>query len=181
MEAQQKMKQWLEDIIIGLNLCPFAKTPYENGLIRLTSSDQTELENVLNDFVAEIERIHHDGPSKISNTILYYPKLSINFQEFLDIYASCNVILEEIQATQLYQIVVFHPQFLFDGIEENKRDHFVNRSPYPMLHILRKEELNQVITHDEMGEEISLANSQKLNQLSQAELTKLFSFSKLNT
>jgi hypothetical protein len=178
MEAQQKMKQWLEDIIIGLNLCPFAKTPYENGLIRLTSSDQTELEDVLNDFVAEIAKIHSEGPSEISNTLLYYPKLSVSFEEFLDIYASCNLILEEIQATQLYQIVVFHPEFLFDGINEDKRDHFVNRSPYPMLHLLRKEELNQVMTHDEMGEQISLANSQKLNQLSEAEFKALFEFAR---
>lgn len=176
MEAQQKIKQWLEDIIIGLNLCPFAKTPYENGLIRLTHSDKTEFEDVLNAFVAEIEKIHSEGPSKISNTILFYPKLSVSFEEFLDIYASCNVILEEIQATQLYQIVIFHPQFLFDGIDKNKRDHYVNRSPYPLLHILRKDELNQVISHDGMGEEINRVNSQRLNQLSEKEFTKLFEF-----
>ena len=45
----------------------------------------------------------------------------------------------------IFQIASFHPEYCFEGEDSDDAANFTNRSPYPMLHILREESLEKVL------------------------------------
>jgi len=41
----------------------------------------------------------------------------------------------------MLQLVGFHPDYCFAGVEETDPANYTNRSPYPMFHLIRQDEL----------------------------------------
>jgi uncharacterized protein len=169
-----QVKKWVEEVIVALNICPFAKTPLEEKLIRFSETESTEFEDQLQFFIDELKYLSDTPTSEISTSLIIFSKNADTFESFLDFTSTCEQVLTDLKLTELYQLVAFHPSFLFEGIDKNKRDHLVNRSPVPLIHLIRSDELAAVITHPSMGEEISHANSKKLEELDIQIINKLF-------
>ena len=165
---------WLEKIVIGLDLCPFARIPFEKGLIRVVECEENGEEEQLGFFLEELELLNQTEATDVSTTIIVYPNASPNFIAFNDFVGDLESMLEEVELTSVFQLVAFHPQFVFEGMDPEERGNLVNRSPYPTLHILRSNEVARALKNPKEGEEISFRNDKKLNDLSRESLDLLF-------
>lgn len=170
----EDVKVWLQDVIVGLNLCPFAKAPWEKGLIRIQASRATDEEQILQAFLDELNELQMHRPSEISTTLLCFTDYQGDFITFNNLVGSCELILEELGLDELFQLVAFHPNFQFANLTADARANLVNSSPMPLIHIIRKMEIAQVIKEMNDGEKISYANEKRLEQLELADLKKLF-------
>lgn len=171
---KQIIQEWMNEVIIGLNLCPFAKNPWENEGIRLQESSNTNEEKMLQDFLYELNFIQSHGPKEISTSLLIFPMYQQNFFKFNDFCGACEALIDDLNLDQIFQVVAFHPNFQFANLKPKDKANLVNSSPFPLIHILRSEELAQVIKNSNDGEKISFANEKRLKELSETDLKKFF-------
>jgi hypothetical protein len=171
-------KYWLENIIIGLDLCPFARIPFKKGLIRLTVCEESTEEEQLGYYLDELEELNEALPDEISTTIIVYPHGHDDFLEFNDFVKDLEEMLIEAGLANFFQLVGFHPKFIFENTDFSDRGNLVNRSPFPTLQILRSEEIARALKNPRDGEIISFNNEEMLNQLSELQVNELFYYLK---
>lgn len=160
-------KKWLKEIIIDLNLCPFAHNPYKNTQINFTLSSPEELEATM---LKEIQGIEANN---FSTSLVIYDA-PISFREFLNLLDYLSMSLDPLGT---YQFIAFHPDFKFETTEDSDRGNLVNRSPFPTIHILLNAELDELLSTEEaIG--LSERNEVKLNKMSQNQINSLFSYLK---
>ncbi|NOQ12929.1 MAG: DUF1415 family protein [Methyloprofundus sp.] len=156
-------KHWLEQVVIGLNFCPFARPVFEQGKIHYQVSDAQSLECCLEDLIAEAERL--DKHSEIETTLLIYEKALADFDDFLDAVEIANDLMDEQGYTGVYQLASFHPDYCFADSDENDPADYTNRSPYPMLHLIREHSMEQALAHYKNPEKIPETNVQLAREL----------------
>jgi hypothetical protein len=166
-------KQWIERLVIGLNLCPFAKHSFDNGLIHYELSDSDDFRPMMEELVNLIEKLNSTEVEEISNALMIYSS-DVSFEYMLDLEYSFLGLLEEAGLDTKYQTVVFHPQFRYEGEETNAHGNFTNRSPYPMIHILRAEEVSNAIAMTINVDKIPENNAAKLGRLALIKVSEIF-------
>lgn len=166
------IEKWLRKTIIGLNLCPFAKRPFENNQIRLISTESTDDESQVKFFLDEISILQTN--KKISTSLLIFENASKDFQNFYDLSGLFEDLIEQLQLSQEFQIVCFHPKFVFEKTDHNARVNYVNRSPLPLIHIIRSFEVESALSSPQEGEQISFNNEKTLSNLSDDEFLQHF-------
>jgi len=165
-------KKWVEDVVIGLNLCPFARPSWDRGdweIDSLYSDDHIEL---IDQSIDKITRISEKmNETSVENFLLVMPKCRDSFIPFLNLCSLIELELDRTKITDQVQMVIFHPEFRFEGESKNARGNYVNRSPFPMIHILKKSAMDAVVDRlgDHIGEEVSLKNNDLLMALGQEE------------
>ncbi|MDH5485645.1 MAG: DUF1415 domain-containing protein [Gammaproteobacteria bacterium] len=132
-------KKWLTDVIIGFNFCPFAKREFDQGKIRFSVIRERQLEHCLQSLVDEC--IGLDRDIETETTLLIFPDTLSSFDDFLDFVEMANELLIEQGYEGTYQLANFHPDYCFAGSDEQDAANYTNRSPYPMLHIIREASL----------------------------------------
>jgi hypothetical protein len=129
---------WLERAVIGLNLCPFAKAVHVKNQIRYTVSDATTPEALLKDLACELRILDASNSVDIDTTLLIHPYVLSEFLDFNDFLGNADTVLEEQGLSGQIQIASFHPHYQFAGTEPDDIENFTDRSPYPILHLLRE-------------------------------------------
>lgn len=170
------LKKWIEETVIGLNLCPFARPVFESNRLRLAETDLVTEEAASEFFLDELAIIQNADPKEISTTLLAFNKWPIHFYDFNDFVGWAESILEEVGLDEHFQLVVFHPQFHFEDLELSHRANLVNKSPMPVIHILRSIEVEMSLKEIKDGESISFMNQEKLEALSEEEIRKHFPY-----
>jgi len=166
----QQTIQWINSFVIALNLCPFAKHEMENGSVRIQVSSSTTVENGLIDFMAEIECLNKDNT--INTSLLLFPHSVSDFFEYLDFVYLANMMLVQAGYKSVYQLATFHPDYCFDGSTIDDVTNYTNRSPYPMLHILREESIDRAIAYYGNTDRIPENNIIRLQNLGIDEVKK---------
>lgn len=147
--------RWLERVVIGMQLCPFANHPYEADQLQVDVVRGGDLEDVLSHLVLEMA-IRTEKPGTV---LVVCPEFSPDdFYRFLDVVYFINQEIishgtgEEPEKPSFYgriQIVPFHPLFEFQGSEHKLGDedagNWTNRSPFPIFHILRESEVSHAV------------------------------------
>ncbi len=165
---------WLQEIVIGLNLCPFARIPYQDGLIRIVENESILETDQLSFFLDELEVLQKNPSSEMSTTIISYIKDRSDFADFNDFVGLCEDLLIDSGLEEHFQLVIFHPLFVFENKDHDHPANLVGRSPFPTIHILRNAEIeiaNASYT-DMVG--ISARNEEKLMKMSTEELNRIF-------
>ena len=142
-QALCETKAWLLNFVIGHNLCPFARKPFESDQIRFVCTDAQEDDALLKALAQELELLLTD--SSIETTLLIVPNALESFTVYWDFIALAEALIESLGLEGVFQIATFHPQYQFDGAEPDAPENRTNRSPYPLLHILREESLSKAI------------------------------------
>jgi hypothetical protein len=127
----EQTKQWLEQVIIGLNFCPFAKKEFVNQTIHYHASDKAQLKPALVEFLAQCHFLS-DNP-EIETSLLIYNQGFRDFNRFLDLVDDSNELIVEHGFEGIFQIATFHPEYCFADAEYDDAGNFTNRSPYCML------------------------------------------------
>lgn len=155
-EIAEQTQNWIEKVVIGLNFCPFAKREVLRDTIRYVVSDKGDLEQVLLELIEELK--HLDANTSTETTLLIYPTLFADFEDYLDLVAMAQDFLRQLNYEGLYQLASFHPKYQFGGTEVDDASNFTNRSPYPVLHLLREESIENALEHYDSPEDIPERN-----------------------
>ena len=134
-------RRWLERAVIGLNLCPFAKSVHVKGQIRyVVSAAQTD-DVLLDDFERELEFLKEAAPEEIDTTLLITPDVLNDFDDFVSFLDLAEVVLRTHGLVGVLQVASFHPDYVFADTEPDEIANHTNRAPYPTLHLLRESSL----------------------------------------
>lgn len=139
----QQVQQWLKQVIIGFNFCPFAKREFDQGSIRYSVIRHGQLEQCLQSLIDEC--ILLDQETDIETGLLIFPDAFTAFDDFLDFVDLANALLLEQGYEGIYQLANFHPDYCFEGSDDNDAANYTNRAPYPMLHIIREASLEAAL------------------------------------
>jgi hypothetical protein len=146
------VRYWLSQTVIGYNFCPFARREFVKNTIEYTVSSSNSIEPVLYELVDELKKL--DEKSTIETSLIILPQGFESFDDYLDLVDYSNQLLERLEYSGIYQIATFHPDYCFDGLEQDDPANYTNRSPYPMLHILREASLDRALENYDDPESI---------------------------
>ncbi len=145
----QQTKLWIENFVIGLNICPFSARSYNEDAISYTVQFGDDDQDLLNAFGSILLQMNDDKEDQISNAFFILPNFS-ELDDLLDLTEDLNGLLEDHSLESTFQLVSFHPYYIFDGAESTDPANKRNQSPFPMIHILRSEEVERAI--EEFGD-----------------------------
>lgn len=170
IEIIASTRKWISEFVIQKNLCPFARYGFEKNKIEYRYFNDLTESKILEAFYALIMTLQSD--QSISNAFLILNP-DITFEQLLSVSSICQFFMEEIAIEDDFQIVDFHPNLTFDESQKNDASNFINRSPYPMIHILRTEEVEQAINNYEGNiDEIPHHNIEKMLDIGYETLSK---------
>lgn len=136
-------KLWLENIVVALNFCPFAKKELLNETIEYHVCDTNRFTPALEDFILQVERLVKCP--NIETTLVIYSKGFSDFEDFLALVDYANDLLHDCGYEGIFQIATFHPDYTFAGEAPTHASHYTNRSPLPILHILREASMEKAV------------------------------------
>ncbi|KVX89335.1 DUF1415 domain-containing protein [Burkholderia ubonensis] len=134
-------RHWLARAVIGLNLCPFAKSVYVKDQVRYAISEATTLEDALADLETELRRLDAADPQQVDTTLVIYPHAFAEFLDYNDALCFADRLVRQLKLDGVLQIASFHPRYQFDGTEPDDIENYTNRAPYPILHLLREDSI----------------------------------------
>lgn len=162
------MLRWLERAVIGLNLCPFAKSVHIRGQIHWRVSAARDDEAVRRELVRELQSLQESDPAQRDTTLLVLPLHFDDFLEFNTFLAQADGILAELGLLGELQLASFHPQYQFAGTDADDITNYTNRAPYPTLHLLREASIDRAVEAFPQAETIYERNMQVLEQMGHA-------------
>ncbi len=171
---EEQLWQWLETVVIGLNLCPFAAGPHRRGLVSLVIADVSDEAAVLETLVDEIIRLDETAPDKLDTTLIAVPGLWPHFTDFNEFLATVDDCLRHHDREGVYQVASFHPAYQFAGTAANAAENLTNRAPVPILHLLREDSVSEAVARYPDTSQIPERNVASMEALSSAEQKRLF-------
>jgi len=137
-------KQWLDEIIIGLNFCPFAKKEFVNNTIRYHESKVEQVKPALHELIEQCRYLQaHD---ELETTLVIYSDGFRSFDRYLDLVDYANDLLIDSGFEGIFQLASMHPEYCFEGEDFDDASNFTNRSPYPLIHIIREASMARVLS-----------------------------------
>lgn len=131
-------RQWLEKVVIGLNLCPYAAAPWRQGRVRFQLSQARNEQQLAEDLADELLALQATDPLECETTLLIHPQVLGDFLDYNDFLDLADRLLEDLALDGILQIASFHPDYQFADSAPDDPANCTNRSPYPMLHLLRE-------------------------------------------
>lgn len=166
-EVVAATRRWIERAVIGLNLCPFAKAVYIKikEQIRYAVSAAQDSEVLLGDLKRELDFLAQAAPEAVDTTLLIHPQVLGDFLEYNDFLTLADEVLVELDLEGVLQIASFHPAYQFAGTRADDITNYTNRSPYPMLHLLREASVDRAVPAFPEAEQIYQKNIETLRRL----------------
>lgn len=170
-------QNWLTRFIIAYSICPFAKREQERGSIRYAVYQDTDIAACLLAVIDECLTL--DSNDEIETSLLIYANAFKSFDDYLDFLALAEELLIDQGYEGEYQLASFHPDYYFDGAKADDPANYTNRSPYPMLHLIRERSIEQAVRLHPDPEGIPQRNIALTRELGLAKLQHLLSSSSL--
>jgi len=136
---------WLERIVIGLNLCPFAKAVYVKEQVRYVLSDATTPEALVEQLAEELVLLRDAPAEQIDTTLIIHPDVLTDFLDYNDFLDNADAAIEALDLQGILQVASFHPQYQFEGVAPDDASNYTNRAPYPILHLLREDSVARAV------------------------------------
>jgi hypothetical protein len=145
------IQNWVDRIVIGLDLCPFARAPFEQDRVRYIESRADSVSTILAELLHEIDLLDADAP-EADTTLLIVPHILEDFDDFLDVIGAAEALLTESGHDGRYQLAHFHPDYVFADADTDDPANYTNRSPHPAIHILPWKQVRKAMeTHPNVG------------------------------
>ena len=137
--------KWIEDVVVGCNFCPFAARELARDSVRFTVIEKGDIGTSLQAFLDEC--IYLDENPGTETSFLIIPEGFSDFLAYLDLVGLAEELLENEGFEGIYQVASFHPEYMFEGSPADDPANYTNRSPYPMLHLLREQSIEKALEH----------------------------------
>ncbi|AIU66970.1 DUF1415 domain-containing protein [Vibrio coralliilyticus] len=172
----EQVNQWLNDVVIGLNLCPFAAKPQRNKQIKIFVSEAQQEEALLEDILTQLMELESKTAEELETTLVVVPNMLEDFYDYNLFIDWVEALIRQQGWEGTYQLATFHPEYCFGGAEPEDAENLTNRSPYPVFHLIREESMEKVLKHYPDPESIPETNIARVESLTQPELVKLFPY-----
>lgn len=139
----QATRKWVEDVVVGYNLCPFAKRELVRDRVRFVVSEADNEDSLLQALQTELLRL--DDEPETETTLLIHPHVLQSFADYNEFLGAADGLLSYLDLDGVYQIASFHPDYQFADTGPDAAENYTNRSPFPMLHLLREASLEAAI------------------------------------
>lgn len=158
-------RRWVEGFVVKYNLCPFAKPVVDELRISYQVSMATCPEELLQDLLLVLEGLCDTPISEVETSILIHPHVLQDFGEYNDFLDAVDGLLVQCDLEGVLQVASFHPLYQFAGTRLDDVENATNRSPFPMLHVIREESIERAIAHMSEPERIPERNIALLREL----------------
>ncbi len=138
-------RRWLEVAVIGLNLCPFAAGAQSGNRVRYCVSSHQTTTGLLAELSHELQKLQATDPMKCETTLLIHPWVLNDFYHYNEFLSESDAALTALGLDGELQIASFHPDYLFANSDAQDMQNYSNRSPYPMLHLLREASITRAV------------------------------------
>jgi len=138
-------QSWVERVVIGLNLCPFAKAVQARGQLCYSLSNATSRAALLVDLQRALGSLRDADPAVVDTTLLVHPHVLQDFYDYNDFLAEADQLLLELGLDGELQIASFHPDYCFADSQPDDVANYTNRSPFPTLHLLREASVSRAL------------------------------------
>ena len=167
----KSVAHWVDSVVVDLNLCPFAKRELIDNRVRFAVTDARSEEDLLIALEGELNLL--DGDTSVETSLLIHPNLLEDFGDYNQFLNLIDSLLVEMQLDGVFQVASFHPKYQFAGTDPDDAENFTNRSPYPLLHILREESLERAIAGHPDIDQVPVRNIELMNRLGTKKLESL--------
>jgi len=171
-ETILSVRQWVKTFVIEMNLCPFAKYEMLNNRVRFTTTRAITEEQLLMSLQDELEFLSND-PS-VETTLLIHSNVLQDFYDYNEFLSNADKLLLEMGLEGTYQVASFHPDYQFGGTNPDDAENYTNRSPYPLLHLIREESLERAIAEYPDVDQVPARNVALMNSLGRNKLQAKF-------
>ena len=161
--VENAVRQWLQSVVINLNLCPFARKALIRNSVRFTVSEVDREDHLLEVLLEELQLLQNSP--NIETTLLIHPRVLSDFTEYNEFLPLVDEFLGQIKLDGIFQIASFHPEYQFAGSEPEDVENYTNRSPYPILHILKEESLDEAIDNYPDVDRIPEINIKRMREM----------------
>ena len=163
-------RRWVEQFVVALELCPFAGREVSAGRVRYALSRAADQTALLTDLAAELRHLQAEPATE--TTLLVHPGVLEDFFDYNQFLDLAEGLLAELDLVGEFQIASFHPDYQFAGTAAHSAENYSNRSPYPMLHLIREASLEQALASYPKGRELIAANIRKVAELHQVPMVE---------
>ena len=170
-EIIASVQHWVKSFVVELNLCPFAKRELMNNRIRFALTTAQSEKELLIALRTEFELLNHD--TSIETTLLIHAEVLQDFDSYNQFLNVADQLLRTMNLEGVYQIASFHPHYQFDGTSRDDAENYTNRSPHPLLHLLREESLTQAIANTPDIDQVPIRNIEQMNRIGKDRLHAL--------
>jgi len=160
-----RTRLWLERAVVGLNLCPFAKSVYAKEQVHYVvydGGDETEFLVILREQLADLQAVE---PQQRDTTLLMAPLLYPEFLDFNAMLPRAQRMVRKSGLDGVLQLASFHPGYVFADAQADDMANYTNRSPYPTLHLLREDSVSRAVAAYPQAQDIYGRNIATLRAL----------------
>jgi len=161
----QAVRTWVDEFVVGLSLCPFAGRPLAAGQVRFAVSAARTPPALFEDLMAELAFLDGADPREVETTLLIHPHVLADFAEYNRFLELADLAVASSGLEGVIQVASFHPRYVFADAAEDDVANATNRSPYPMLHLLREASITRALAEYGDGERIPARNAALLRRL----------------
>ncbi|MDN4503672.1 DUF1415 domain-containing protein [Alteromonadaceae bacterium BrNp21-10] len=173
-DIRKQTEQWLDNVVIGLNLCPFAAKPRRNNQIDIVICPAEQETDVLQQFQRATAELQHQP--HIDTRLFILAKGFDDFYYFNQFLNRVDSLITTNQWQGTFQIATFHPEYQFSGTLPEDKQNLTNQAPYPILHILRESSVEKAISYHPDVDDIPMQNIKRMELLSQEDIAKFFPY-----
>lgn len=173
MSPHAATRSWLEGLVIGLNLCPFAQRVIDDNSLHIAVCDDEDEPELVAELLRQLDFIWQSDASVVSTSLLVFSRGLRDFDQFWDFVGLAEDLLAEAGLEGHIQIASFHPHYRFEGVSPQHASNYTNRSPYPTLHFIREQQLSDALQSFDHPEKIPEQNVQRLTELGISEISNL--------
>ena len=170
--VERHIRRWLDDFVVGLNLCPFARPLLGAANLRIAVCEETDTMAMRRAFLQELDLLQRSAEQDVATTLLAYPQALQDFDDYLDFLEDAQDLLLDSGLEGLVQLASFHPDYRFAGEAPDAASHYSNRAPYPIIHLLREDMLTRALEDFADPERVPERNVETLTAIGVDELEK---------
>lgn len=165
MSVERHIRTWLETFVVGLGLCPFAAPLLQADNLRISLSPARASDELRLAFLHELDVLQSSSEEQVATTLLVFPDALASFEDYLGFFAEAQALVIAAGLEELVQLASFHPLYQFEGEAPHSPGNFSNRSPYPVIHLLRESMVTRVLADFPEPEQIPQRNIRALDEM----------------
>ncbi|ACE83575.1 DUF1415 domain-containing protein [Cellvibrio japonicus] len=171
-----EVTRWLNQVVIGLNLCPFAAKPTQEQRVRFVIGRAQDDEQLLDVLRAEMALLDSEPADVIETTLVIVPAYLQDFFDYNQFLGWANRLVKREGWSGVYQLASFHPDYCFAGAAPEDDTNLTNRSPYPIIHIIREASLEKALAYFPDIDQVPERNQRCVAALSEQQKRALFPY-----
>jgi hypothetical protein len=172
-DVVEATRLWLDQMVVGLNLCPFSSSVIALDQVRYAVTDATTDTELQQFYLSELQLLLGAKENDVATSLLMFTQGLEKFDDYLDVLDWFQQLLEQADLTEHVQLASFHPRYQFEDVASDDLSHFTNRSPFPTIHLLRQDQMTKALAHVSDPEKIYLDNIKNLEILGRREVERL--------